>query len=482
MELKYAIILQFSNDRPKSMSKINIVILAAGQGKRMNSSLPKVLHKVGNKSLLEHVISTALSLNPEKLIIIYGHGGDTVKSSINKIFDQNNFIWMFQDKQLGTGHALKCALPHLDNDGATLVLYGDVPLISTNTLSRMQELYDGGLVMLCAQLDNPFGYGRVVRDEGFQIKCIVEEKDATQSEKFINEVNTGFYILPNEHLGKWLNTLENNNNQNEYYLTDVIAKAYKQNMEIRYHTAEHNYEIMGVNNKLQLEYLERIYQCKLAEALLESGATLLDKSRIDIRGKISCGMDCIIDVNCVFEGTVSLGDNVVIGIGSILKNVTIGNNVTIKPYSIIEDAKIGPDSQIGPFARIRPGTELIGGAHIGNFVEIKNSHIGQNSKVNHLTYIGDSTMGSGVNVGANSVTCNYDGKNKFRTIIEDNVFIGSGTMMVAPVTISRGSVIGAGSTITKTTEANELTVSRSKQVTVKGWMSRQNNNESKNAK
>ncbi|MCC2625049.1 MAG: glmU [Burkholderiales bacterium] len=454
------------------MTKINIVILAAGQGKRMNSSLPKVLHKVGNKSMLEHVITTALSLNPENLIIVYGHGGDIVKSSIDEVFVENKFIWAFQDKQHGTGHALRCALPHIDNDGATLVLYGDVPLISSSTLHHMQELYDGGVVMLTAQLNDPTGYGRVVRDEGFQIKCIVEEKDATQSEKFITEINTGFYILPNRYLAKWLNSLENNNNQDEYYLTDVIAKAYRQHIEIRYYTAAHNYEIMGVNNKLQLEYLERVHQCKLAEALLEGGATLLDKSRIDIRGKISCGMDCIIDVNCIFEGTVILGNNVTIGAGSLLKNVIIGNNVTIKPYSIIEDAKIGIDSLIGPFARIRPGTELTGGAHVGNFVEIKNSIIGQNSKVNHLTYIGDSTIGSGVNVGAGSVTCNYDGKNKYKTIIEDNVFIGSGTMMVAPVTISHGSVIGAGSTITKTTEANELTVSRAKQVTVKGWVAK----------
>ena len=355
-----------------------------------------------------------------------------------------------------------------------MVLYGDVPLINSKTLRRMQELYDGGLVMLTAILDNPFGYGRVVRDEDFQIKCIVEEKDTTQSEKFITEVNTGFYILPNLHLDNWLNTLGNTNSQSEYYLTDIIAKAYEQNLEICYYTAEHNYEIMVFNNKLHLEYLERTYQCKLADILLESGATLLDKSRIDIRGNIVCGMDCIIDVNCIFEGTVSLGDNVLIGAGCTLKNVVIGNDVVIKPYSIIEDAKIGPGSQIGPFARIRPGTNLIGGAHVGNFVEIKNSNIGLNSKVNHLTYIGDSDIGSGVNVGAGSVTCNYDGKNKYRVVIEDNVFIGSGAMMVAPLTISQGSVIGAGSTITKTTEANELTVSRARQVTVKGWLSKRN--------
>ncbi|MCC2645650.1 MAG: glmU [Burkholderiales bacterium] len=454
------------------MTKMNVVILAAGQGKRMNSKLPKVLHQVGNKPMLERVISTALMLKPENLIIIYGHGGEVVKSAINKTFPNNDFVWIFQDKQLGTGHALKCALPHINNDGATLVLYGDVPLISIYTLQHMQELYDGSLVMLTAVLDNPSGYGRVVRDADFQIKCIVEEKDTSQSEKFINEVNTGFYILPNQYLDEWLNTLVNDNSQGEYYLTDIIAKAYKQNIEIRYYTAEHNYEIMGVNNKLQLEYLERMHQCKLAESLLGSGATLLDKSRIDIRGKITCGMDCVIDINCIFEGSVILGDNVVIGAGCILKNVIISNDVVIKPYSILEDAKIGPNSQIGPYARIRPGTELTGGAHIGNFVEIKNSNIGLNSKVNHLTYIGDTDIGSGVNVGAGSVTCNYDGKNKFRTVIENNSFIGSGTMLVAPVTISEGSVIGAGSTITKTTLANELTVSRARQVTVKGWLSR----------
>lgn len=458
------------------MTKLNVVILAAGQGKRMNSRLPKVLHKVGNRFMLEHVITTAQTLNLAKLIIVYGHGGDEVKAAINTAFPANNFSWVLQDKQLGTGHALKCALDELGNEGATLVLYGDVPLISSTSLNHMLRLYDNNVVMLTANLEDPFGYGRVVRDEGFQIKGIVEEKDTSQSEKFITEVNTGFYILPNQHIASWLQSLTNNNNQQEYYLTDVIAKAYQQNIEIRYYTAEHNYEIMGVNNKLQLEYLERMYQRCQADKLLESGATLLDKARVDIRGKISCGMDCIIDINCIFEGTVTLGDNVSIGAGCILKNVVIANNVTIRAYSIIEDAIIGESSQVGPFARIRPGTNLLGNAHIGNFVEVKNSSIGLNSKINHLTYIGDSDIGAGVNVGAGSVTCNYDGKNKYRTVIEDNVFIGSGTMMVAPVTISQGSVIGAGSTITKSTEANELTVARAKQITVKGWLSRHKKN------
>lgn len=462
--------------------KINIVILAAGQGKRMNSKLPKVLHKVGNKAMLAHVISTALLLKPDKLIIVYGHNGEAVKSCIDTTFPANDFIWALQDKQLGTGHALNCALNYLDADGATLVLYGDVPLISQSTLEHMQCLYDNNIVLLTAVLDNPFGYGRVIRDEDFQIKSIVEERDATQNEKLINEVNTGFYILPNASLAGWLNALENNNTEHEYYLTDVITLAYAQNVEIQYHTAIRNYEIMGVNNKLQLEYLERKFQIKAADLLLSAGVTLLDKSRLDIRGNITCGMDCIIDTNCTFEGTVVLGDGVTIGVGCILKDVVIGNDVTIRHYSIIEGAHIGALSQIGPFARIRFGTKLAGSTHIGNFVEIKNSIIGLNSKINHLSYIGDSDIGNEVNVGAGSVTCNYDGKNKFRTIIEDGVFVGSGTMIVAPVCLAQGGIIGAGSTITKPTEANELTVARAKQVTIKGYLAKRAHNDKHNDK
>lgn len=448
---------------------LNIVILAAGEGKRMYSNVSKVLHKVGNKSMLQHVIETANKLNPSKLVVVYGYKGEQVKSSIDSIFQNNNFIWALQDKQLGTGHALKMALPHLDNNGATLVLYGDVPLISPDTLAQMLLDFTDNIVMLTATLENPSGYGRIVRDATNNIVRIVEEKDTTDTEKTINEINTGFYLFSNKLLPVWLNSLSNNNQQGEYYLTDVIELAHKSNIKIKSKQITNIYEIVGINNKIQLEQLERRYQLIQANKLLEQGVTFADKSRVDIRGLMSVGQDCFIDINCIFEGNITLGNNVKIGAGCILKNVKISDGVEIKPYSIIEDAELGQKSIIGPFSRIRPGTTLNEKTHIGNFVEVKNSKIGMGSKVNHLTYIGDSEIGAGVNVGAGSVTCNYDGKNKFKTVIEDNVFIGSGTMMVAPVTIKTGGVIGAGSTITKDTPENELTVSRAKQITVVGW-------------
>ncbi len=454
------------------MQDLNIVILAAGEGKRMNSNLPKVLHTVGDTPMLIHVIKAAQELNPSKLIIVYGYAGDQVRSEVDRRLPDNNYIWSYQDKQLGTGHALKVALPHLSPSGATLLLYGDVPLIDVSTLHEMCTKYDDNVVMLTANLDNPTGYGRVIRNDQSQIISIVEEKDASQGERFVREINTGFYLFPNKYLGGWLNNLSNQNNQEEYYVTDIVAMAYDELVDISYVEARHTYTIMGVNNKLQLEFLERIFQTKKAEKLLESGATILDKSRIDIRGQVSVGKDCIIDVNCIFEGIVCLGDNVRVGMGSFLKNVTVNDGVEIKPYSVIEDAVIGVGCKIGPFSRVRPGTNLQNDVHIGNFVEVKNSTIGVASKVNHLTYIGDSDIGSKVNVGAGSITCNYDGKNKFKTIIGDNVFVGSGTMMVAPVTLGEGGVIGAGSTITKDTPANELTVSRAKQTTVLGWLKR----------
>ncbi len=452
---------------------LNIVILAAGEGKRMYSSTPKVLHKVGGKPMLQHVIDVANKLNPNKLIIVYGHKGEQVQSTINDAFKDNSFSWVYQDKQLGTGHALKMALPHLDSTGATLVLYGDVPLINYKTLTKMLDSYNENVVMLTAILNDTYGYGRILRDETGKIIKVVEEKDTTDKEKDIKEINTGFYIFPNHLLPIWLNQLSNDNQQKEYYLTDVVELAHKSNKLIQNIATTTIYEIIGVNNKVQLEQVERIYQGILADTLLEKGVTLADKSRIDIRGDISVGQDCYIDVNCVFEGNITLGNNVIIGVGSVLKNVIISDGVCIKPYSIIEDAILGADSIIGPFSRIRPGTTLAQNTHIGNFVEVKNSKIGIGSKVNHLTYVGDAEIGSGVNVGAGSVTCNYDGKNKFKTVIEDGVFIGSGTMMVAPVTIKTGGVIGAGSTITKDTPENELTVSRAKQVTVLGWKKKQ---------
>lgn len=455
-----------------TMNNFNIVILAAGVGTRMNSAIPKVLHPIGDIPMLQHVINVARSLNPQNIIIVYGYQGELVQAKINQIFKDNDFIWVHQKEQLGTGHALKCAKAHLDQDGHTLVLYGDVPLISRDSLKAMLNIHEDGLVMLTANLDNPKGYGRIVRDKTFQIIGVVEEKDATQSEKFITEINTGFYLLPNQYLFAWLDQLSTNNAQQEYYLTDVIKLANQDNVVIDYVNPTHNYEIMGVNNKAQLEYLERMWQHLQADKLLENGVTLMDKSRIDIRGEVICGKDCVIDVNCIFSGNVELGDNVTIGCGSVLKDVVIANNVEIKPYSIIEDAQIGVDAKIGPFARIRPGTVLANQTHIGNFVEIKKSCIGEGSKVNHLTYIGDAQIGKAVNIGAGSVTCNYDGKDKHQTIIEDGAFIGSGTMMVAPVTIGKDSLIGAGSTITKDTEPGELTVARAIQKTIKGFLSR----------
>lgn len=465
------------------MKKINIVILAAGQGKRMNSSLPKVLHKVGNIPMLMNVMNTANKLNPSKIIVVYGHGGDVVINTCKdeknqKYFTENkapNISWVYQEQQLGTGHALKCAINELDGDAVTLLLYGDVPLITLTTLNQMLEQYDNNIVMLTASLDDPFGYGRIVRDSNNNIIKIVEEKDASLKERQIHEVNSGIYLLPNAKLGVWLNKLSSNNSQNEYYVTDIVAMAHHDGVKIDAVITPNTDEIMGVNNKLQLEYLERKLQLARADELLVKGATLLDKSRIDIRGHITIGQDCIIDVNCIFAGDVILGNNVIVGSGCTLKNIMVKDNVEIKPYSILEDAVIGDNCQIGPFARIRPGTELSSDVHIGNFVEVKKSFIGVGSKVNHLTYIGDSEIGSKVNIGAGSVTCNYDGKNKFKTIIKDNVFVGSGTMMVAPVELGEGSVIGAGSVITKDTPGNELTVARAKQTTVLGWLKRNRN-------
>lgn len=451
---------------------LNIVILAAGQGKRMNSQLPKVLHPISNKPMLQHVIETANQLNPSKMIIVYGHGGDKVKDTIESLFVDNNIIWAFQDKQLGTGHALKSALNYLDNKGMTLVLYGDVPLISFDTLSKMVNKYQDNVVMLTDILENPFGYGRVRRDDNNNICEIIEEKDTNDEQKLIKEINTGFYVFPNKYLSVWLNNLSNNNSQGEYYLTDVVSAAYKDGISIDGILSPYNYEVMGVNNKLQLEELERIYQVNKANKILESGITLFDKHRIDLRGELTHGQDCKIDINCVFDGVVSLGNNVNIGAGCILKNVTIADNVTIQPYSILEDAIVGVGAKIGPYARLRPGAELSDYTHVGNFVEIKKSKIGAGSKVNHLSYIGDSEIGSGCNVGAGSVTCNYDGKNKFKTTIGNNVFVGSGSMLVAPVNIGNDALIGAGSVITKNAPENELTIARVKQSTIHGWKSR----------
>ncbi len=450
--------------------KFNIVILAAGRGTRMYSSIPKVLHKIGNKPMLQHVIETSKSISPQQLIVVYGHGGEQVKSLIAKNMYDTELIWCLQENQLGTGHALKCANEYLKQYDATLLLYGDVPLISQNTIKQMQDKFADNIVILTADFPNPTGYGRIIRNDVGKIIKIVEEKDANQEQRAIKEVNTGIYIFPNKYLSGWLEKLTNNNSQGEYYITDLLEMAYLDGVDISSVSCADVFEVMGVNNKLQLEYLERQYQLIQTDKLLNKGVTIIDKNRIDIRGEIKNGIDCFIDINCIFEGNVTLGNNVTIGANCIIKNSVIHDGVEIKPNSIIEDSEVFNNSQVGPYARLRPGSKLLNNTHIGNFVEIKKSIVGIGSKVNHLTYIGDATIGSNVNIGAGSITCNYDGMHKFNTNIGDNAFIGSGTMMVAPVKIGNGSIIGAGSVITKDTPENELTVSRAKQVTILGWV------------
>ena len=449
------------------MENLNIIILAAGLGKRMHSALPKVLHLLAGKSLLSHVLDMANALSPQKVCVVYGHGNETVPDAIGN----DQLIWVKQEPQLGTGHALMQALPHLDKKGMTLVLYGDVPLIRFKTL---QDLISAGLAenlaLLTLALDEPTGYGRIVRDpETKNVLAIVEEKDTSIDQQRIHEINTGIMVVPNANLHEWLPKLENKNAQKEYYLTDIVAMAVKAGKRIETSQPSSAWEVLGVNSKVQLAALERIYQENFANKLLEQGVTLTDPSRIDVRGQLSCGKDVEIDINCIFEGEVKIGEGVRIGAHSILKNVNVETGTTIFPFSLIENADIGRDCQIGPFCRIRPGTSLANEVHIGNFVEVKNSSIDTGSKANHLSYIGDTVVGKKVNVGAGTITCNYDGANKFQTIIEDNVFIGSDTQLIAPVKIAKGSTIGAGSTITRNTPPEELTLSRTKQISITGW-------------
>lgn len=434
----------------------------------MRSALPKVLHHLGGKPLLVNVVETAQTLSPEKICVIYGHGGAHVIQAL----PDYDLVWIEQAEQLGTGHALMQALPALEKEGATLVLFGDVPLIKTETLRQLVDAaQEGQCALLTAVLENPFGYGRIIRaaDSG-NITAIVEEKDANPEQKLIREINTGVMLIPNAFLHDWLPKIENANQQKEYYLTDIIALAVSNDMEIAAVQPENAWEILGVNNKMHLAELERIYQQEYAKKLLEQGVTLMDPSRIDIRGQLTCGSDVVIDVNCIFEGKVTLGDHVKINAHSILKNVSVSAGSVIAPFSLIEDAEIGENTQVGPYARIRPGTRLGNNVRVGNFVEIKNSIIANASKANHLSYIGDSLVGENVNIGAGTITCNYDGANKHQTIIEDNVFIGSDTQLIAPVKVTEGTTIGAGSTITRDTPAGQLTLSRAKQISVNGWV------------
>ena len=446
------------------MTPLNIVILAAGKGTRMYSEKPKVLHALAGKPLVQHVLDCAAALQPKQICVVYGHGGEAVP----KAMQQYTARFVIQEPQLGTGHAVQQAMPHLGDNGNTMVLYGDVPLIQHSTLHQMLQAGDG-LVLLTMNLPNPTGYGRIVRDTQGDVLSIVEEKDATAEQREIQEVNTGILLAPTKSLRGWLAKLQNNNSQGEYYLTDIVGMAVQQGVAVHTVQPAYEWEIHGINSKSQLMVLERTWQLVEASRLLVQGVTLADAARIDVRGKLICGRDVEIDVGCIFEGEVSLGNNVRVGAYSVIRNSSIAAGTDIAPYSHIDNSEVGVNCHIGPFARLRPGTKLHDEVHIGNFVEIKNSEIAAHSKANHLSYIGDSTVGSRVNIGAGTITCNYDGANKHRTIIEDDVFIGSDTQLVAPVTVGKGATIGAGSTITRNAPDGELTLSRSKQVTVAGW-------------
>lgn len=444
---------------------MNVVILAAGQGKRMCSDLPKVLHPIAGKPMLAHVLDTARQLNAGRICVVYGHGGERVPEALAAA----DITWVRQEPQLGTGHAVMQALPYLDPAVATLVLYGDVPLIRTETLSRlMGQAAGNALALLTVRLANPHGYGRIVRDGG-RIARIVEEKDADDAERSIDEVNTGILVAPTAALARWLPTLGNRNAQGEYYLTDIVSLAVAENLTVTAGQPDYIWEVEGVNSKVQLAALERIHQRNIAHALMEAGVTLIDPDRIDVRGELVCGRDVRIDINSVFEGKVTLEDGVCVGPHCVLKNATVKAGVQLLPYCHVDGAEVGANCIVGPFSRLRPGTVLAEDVHVGNFVEIKNSTIAAHSKANHLSYVGDATVGSRVNIGAGTITCNYDGANKFRTVIEDDVFIGSDTQLVAPVTVGRGATLGAGTTLTQNAPPEELTLSRARQITIAGW-------------
>lgn len=444
---------------------MNVVILAAGMGKRMQSALPKVLHSVAGKPLLQHVIDTARSLNPASICVIYGHGGEQVPVAVAA----PDLKFAKQEPQLGTGHAVAQAVPVLNDAHPTLVLYGDVPLTTAASLQRLIDVAGNNkLAILTAVMADPTGLGRIIREDG-KIVRIVEQKDATAAELAVSEINTGIMIVPTPQLRVWLTTLSNNNAQGEYYLTDIVARAVADGVEVVSAQPDDVVETYGVNSKVQLAELERSHQARVARKLLEQGVTLLDPARIDVRGTLTCGRDVSIDVGCIFEGEVHLEDGVTVGAYSVIRNARIAAATQIKPFCHIEDAKVGAASQIGPYARLRPGTELGEDVHIGNFVEVKNSQIAAHSKANHLAYVGDADVGSRVNIGAGTITCNYDGANKFRTTIEDDAFIGSDTQLVAPVRVGKGATLGAGTTLTKDAPAGKLTVSRARQLTIENW-------------
>ncbi|MDR3391468.1 MAG: bifunctional UDP-N-acetylglucosamine diphosphorylase/glucosamine-1-phosphate N-acetyltransferase GlmU [Sulfuriferula sp.] len=448
------------------ISPFNVVILAAGRGTRMMSDLPKVLHPLAGRPMLAHLLDTARSLDPLQICVVYGYGGEQVPQAIGG----TDITWVLQAEQHGTGHAVQQVLPYLAGSGVTLILYGDVPLTTADTMRALTAVaVQDKLALLTVNMDDPSGYGRIVRDACGKVLAIVEHKDADAQTRTITEVNTGLMALPTHRLAGWLSRLSNDNAQGEYYLTDIIAMAVADGVAVQTCQPAHHREILGVNSKAQLAQLERLHQHEVANRLMMQGVTLLDPARLDVRGSLHCGRDVMIDVGCVFEGRVELGNNVSVGAHCVLQNVRIGAGTQIAAFSHLVDATVGTDNHIGPFTRLRPGTVLAADVHVGNFVEIKNSQVDDGSKINHLSYVGDSTVGKQVNIGAGTITCNYDGANKHRTVIEDNAFIGSDTQLVAPVTVGKGATIGAGSTITRDAPAGELTLSRSKQLTITGW-------------
>ena len=444
---------------------LDVIVLAAGQGKRMRSDLPKVLHPIAGRPLLAYVLDAARALAPRKTIVVHGHGAEKVRAA----FADAGVEWVLQAEQLGTGHAVQQAMPHVKGDAEVLILYGDVPLVRAESLKRLVKAAGEGVAVMTTELADPKGYGRIVRNARDGVERIVEEKDASDRERAIREINTGFMALGSKRLAAWLGRIGNRNAQKEYYLTDVVTLAVKDGVRVGAVKVTDATEVSGVNSKAELAALERAWQRSHAQRLMDAGVSLADPARIDVRGELACGRDVAIDVNCVFEGEVRLGDGVRVGPNCVLRDVTIGAGSEVLAFSHLDHAEVGARCRVGPYARLRPGASLAEDVHIGNFVEVKASRIGVASKVNHLSYIGDAELGTGVNVGAGTITCNYDGVAKHRTVIEDDCFIGSDATLVAPVRIAKGSYIGAGSTISKDTPAGQLTVGRARQVSIPGW-------------
>lgn len=449
---------------------LNIVILAAGLGKRMQSDLPKVLHPLAGKPMLAHVLDNARQLSPDRIVVVVGHGADRVKEAFG---EQPDVMFALQSPQLGTGHAVQQAVPLLaegqDGNDATLVLYGDVPLVQAGTLQRLLDARAGGMAVLTEVLADATGYGRIVRNDKDEVVRIVEHKDATEQERAIREVNTGILAAPTSKLKDWLQRISNDNAQGEYYLTDVVGLSVGDGLAVHAAHPEQAWETLGVNSRVQQAQLERYWQAEQARRLLEQGVTLADPARFDLRGTLRCGRDVFIDVGCVFEGDVELADGVRIGPHCVLRDATIGAGTQLDAYSHVQQARVAEEARIGPYARLRPGADIGSQAHVGNFVEIKKSVLGQGSKANHLAYIGDARIGDRVNIGAGTITCNYDGVNKFQTIIEDDAFIGSDSQLVAPVRVGKGATLGAGTTLTRDAPAGQLTLSRPPQKTVENW-------------